>query len=158
MRNRLLTMVAALLVSVGASAQTQETGGTALPGYTNQIDFGIRATVFGDESDEARLQRYRDLRDGGTIDRFRFGKATDSYLLTLEGDHVGYRDQRFALSYRDHGKVKATFEWNQIPTFSSATTSRRCRGTTRFASPTRPLRRAARRRHSGARRSGRTAT
>src|SRR5262249_32559377 len=123
MRNRLLTVVAVLLVPVGAAAQNQETGGTALPGFTNQIDFGIRGTFFADGSDAARFQRYQDFRDGGTIDRFRFGKTTDRYVLKLEGDHVGYRDQRFAAAYHNYGNLKATFEWNQIPLFYSESTS-----------------------------------
>jgi len=137
MRNRLSTMVAALLlVSAGAMAQDKNTDPApqqdvpkattaATPEFppTNQIDFGIRTTFFGDGSDAARFQHYQDLRDGGTIDRFRWGKTTDAYLLKLEGDHLGYRDQRFAGSYNSYGKVKATFEWNQIPIYYSDTTS-----------------------------------
>jgi len=124
MRNRLLMMVAALLVvSAGAAAQDKEAGVASQQGFTNQIDFGIRTTFFGDGSDAARFQRFQDFRDGGTIDRFRFGKATEKYLLKLEGDHIGYRDQRFAGSYNNYGKVKATFEWNQIPLYYSSSTS-----------------------------------
>src|SRR5436189_2697946 len=94
MRNRLSTMVAALLlISGGALAQDTQTIGTAAQdvpkttataaaadaasefGVTNQIEFGLRGTVFGEGSDKARFQRYQDFRDGGTIDRFRWGKA-----------------------------------------------------------------------------------
>ena len=136
MRTRLSTMVAALLlVPAGAMAQAQDPGGapqqdvpkaaaapTAEFPLTNQIDFGIRGTFFGDGSDKARYQRYQDLRDGGTIDLVRWSKTTDAYLFRLEGDHLGYRDQRFAGSYNNYGRVKATFEWNQVPIYYSATT------------------------------------
>ena len=65
----------------------------------NQIDFGVRGTSFGAGSDEARYQRYRDLRDGGTLDRLRIFKDTDAYRYSLQADNVGYRDQRFSASY-----------------------------------------------------------
>src|SRR3982751_3328595 len=124
MRNRLLTRVPALLlVSAGALAQDKDGGGApqqdvakaavaTSPEFplTNEIEFGIRGTIFGSGSDQARFQRYQDFRDGGTIDRFRWGKSTDAYLLKLEGDHLGYRDQRFSGSYNNYGKVKANFE------------------------------------------------
>ena len=73
-------------------------------------------------SDEARFQRYRDVRDGGTLDRLRVYKDTDAYRYSLQADHVGYRDQRFSASYMNYGKVKASFEWNQIPLFYSQDT------------------------------------
>src|SRR5690348_16683855 len=136
MRNRLSTMVAALLLtSAGALAQDANpaeapqqdtpkatTAATAEFPLTNQIDFGIRGTFFSDGSDQARYQRYRDLRDGGTIDRVRWSTTNDAYLFKIEGDHLGYRDQRFAGSYNNFGKVKATFEWNQVPIYYSDTT------------------------------------
>src|SRR5438093_1339130 len=93
MRTNTLVMVGALLlVAAGASAQDlkpvaanqQDVAKTSvLPAnadipLVNQIDFGFRGTVFGSGSDQARFQRYRDLRDGGTIDRFRFFRATES--------------------------------------------------------------------------------
>ncbi len=88
----------------------------------NQIDFGFRGTAYGAGSDQARFQRYRDLRDGGTIDHLRIFKDTDAYRYSVQADNVGYRDQRFSLSYMNYGKVKASFEWNQIPLFYSDST------------------------------------
>ena len=136
MRNRLSTMVAALLlISAGALAQDknpqgapqqdvpkQTTAATSEFPLTNQVDFGVRGTIFAEGSDQSRFQRYQDLRDGGTIDRIRWGRTTDRYLLKLEGDHLGYRDQRLAGAYNNYGKVKAAFEWNQIPIYYSDTT------------------------------------
>ncbi len=88
----------------------------------NQVDFGVRGTWYGPDSDPARYQRYRDLRNGATFDRFRYGKDTDAYKVNLQADHVGYKDQRFFGSYTNYGTVKASFEWNQIPLFYSQDT------------------------------------
>jgi MtrB/PioB family decaheme-associated outer membrane protein len=137
MRTKSLSMVAALLL-VSAGAAAQDAVGTANSGQqdvpkaavatnpeippVNQIDFGLRGTFFSSGSDEARYQRYRDVRDGGTLDRLRLFKDTDRYRYSLQADHVGYRDQRFSASYVNYGKVKANFEWNQIPLFYSQDT------------------------------------
>src|SRR5207245_10343856 len=136
MRAKSLNMAAALLlVSAGAAAQDAtnvdaaqkdvvKTSAATTPEIplVSQIDFGVRGTVFGTDSDQARFQRYRDVRDGGTIDRLRVYKDTDAYRYSLQADHVGYRDQRFSASYMNYGKVKARFEWNQIPLFYSQDT------------------------------------
>jgi MtrB/PioB family decaheme-associated outer membrane protein len=137
MRTKLVNMAAALLlIPAGAAAQdatkTTDAGQQDVPKASaatipdiplaNQIDFGIRGTAFGTGSDEARYQRYRDVRDGGVLDRFRMYKDTDAYRYSLQADNVGYRDQRFSAAYNRYGKVKASFEWNQIPLFYSQDT------------------------------------
>jgi MtrB/PioB family decaheme-associated outer membrane protein len=136
MRTRLSSMVAALLlITAGASAQDAMTTGTTqkdvvketatttgdIP-LVNQLDFGVRGTLFGSGSDEARFQRYRDMRDGGTLAKLRIAKNTDAFRYSFQADNVGYRDQRFTASYMNYGKVKANFEWNQIPLYYSNTT------------------------------------
>jgi hypothetical protein len=90
---------------------------------SNFFDVGVRGTSFGSNSDEARFQRYRDLRNGPTLDAFRYGAQTDQHLFNVQADHVGYRDQRYFASYNQYGKVKASFEWNQIPLFFSQDTA-----------------------------------
>src|SRR3954469_20418557 len=126
MRSALATMVAALLMfPAGARAQQQD---QSVPPPTdgvqvNQIDFGVRGTSYGDGSDRARCQRYRDLDHGATIDLFRAFKDTNQYRLNLKAEHIGYSDQRFFGGYNGYGKVKASFEWNQIPLFYSESTS-----------------------------------
>ena len=142
MQSVLKFMVAAVLLApAGAWAQsstapsnTSSPGGQAaapagaaapLPDVatSNYVDFGGRGTWFGDGSDEARYQRYRDERNGATLDVFRYATRTDDHWLNVQADHVGYRDQRYSASYNRFGKVKASFEWNQIPLFFSQTTS-----------------------------------
>lgn len=123
----LLLMPAGTMAQDTSSAAQQDVPKTVAPanadtGFVNQIDIGARGTSFGAGSDQARYQRYQDLRNGGFLDRLRINKTTDRYLFALEADHVGYRDQRFLASYHGFGKVKASFEWNQIPLFYSQTT------------------------------------
>lgn len=139
MRTRRFVMVAALLL-VAADARAQQ--GTPAPedqqgapksstpvqtsldtGFSSRIDFGFRGTRFDSGGDKARFQRYRDVRDGGFLDGFRLRKDTDQYLFSLQADRVGYRDQRYLASYNDYGRVKASFEWNQVPLFYSQDSS-----------------------------------
>src|SRR6202163_4349250 len=152
MRNRLLRMIAALVLSsAGANAQTASEStpqadtpkagapasapASALPSapavvpagvpeadLANQVDVGVRGTIFGDNSDRARFQRYRDLGNGAFLDRFRFTRQTDQWLFNAQADNVGYLDQRFSSAFNAYGKVKASFEWNQIPLFYSQDT------------------------------------
>lgn len=137
MRTKSLVMVAAvLLTAAGARAQDTNATATQTPTPTqdvpkvsapapaefapiNEIEFGLRGTSFGTNSDKARFQRYQDLRDGGTLDRFRYFKGTNSYDVNLQADHVGYRDQRFFGSYNNFGNVKVTFQYDQTPLFYS---------------------------------------
>lgn len=116
------TMAGVLLIAARAAAQdVAKTPAATRPDIplVNQIDLGIRGTVFGSGSDEARFQRYRDLRNGGLLDRLRMSKETDAYRYTVQADNVGYRDQRYAASYQNYGRLKADVEWNQIPLFYS---------------------------------------
>ncbi len=66
---------------------------------SGQIDFGVRGTAYGSSSDEARYQRFQDLRNGPFIDGFRFGNANDRRLFDVRAEHVGYRDQRYSANY-----------------------------------------------------------
>jgi MtrB/PioB family decaheme-associated outer membrane protein len=144
MRTRFAVMAAALLlVSAGAKAQNApaaqpddsqtaaavqpdvpKTPAPSIPefGFVNEVDFGVRGTSYAAGSDQSRYMRYQDLRDGATLDRFRYSKQTDQYLFDAQADHVGYRDQRFSGAFNDFGRVKASFEWNQIPLNYSDTT------------------------------------
>jgi len=137
MRTKIMMVAALLLVTAGARAQDNGTAASdpqrdvANPAAPvagsefvgpNQIDFGLRGTAFGANSDQARFQRYRDLRDGATLDLFRYTKETKAYKFNLQADHLGYRDQRASASFNDFGNVKATFEFNQTPLFYSTTT------------------------------------
>lgn len=85
------------------------------------FDFGAR--FFDVTGDPARDQRYRDLRSGPVIERVRYTKDQQTWVVTAGADHVGYRDQRYFANYERAGRVKTSFEWNEIPLFNSASTS-----------------------------------
>jgi MtrB/PioB family decaheme-associated outer membrane protein len=90
--------------------------------FENYAEFTVRGTAFAEGSDEARFMRYRDLRNGGTLDVLRMTKASDSKWFNVQADHVGYRDQRFYGALNNYGKLKVSGEWNQIPLFFSEDT------------------------------------
>src|SRR4249919_369774 len=84
----------------------QNTGISSQEG--GQADFGFRGTTFTDNSDEARYQRYRDLRTGPFLEGFRWGKNDDHKYWDIRATNVGYRDQQYAGNYNKFGKLKAS--------------------------------------------------
>lgn len=115
----LATIATTALLSAGAAA-AQDTA--AAPAQSGRVDFGLRGTFFGDNPDEARYQRYRDLRSGPFVDAFRFTKQTDQWQLNVRGNKVGYRDQEFRGDLARPGKLQVSFSWTQIPLFFSRET------------------------------------
>lgn len=99
-----------------------ETGTDVIPapGSLARVDFGVRLDSF--TGDRARYNRFRDLRDGVFVDRFRLHKETGDWAAIGEAHHVGYRDQRFAGQFESFGRLKAGFIWDQIPLFISGDT------------------------------------
>ena len=99
----------------------QNTGPSTLAGL-GQVDFGFRVTGFGEDPDEARYQRYRDLRDGPFGESVWWKHGDDNDYWDVRMTHVGYRDQEYAANYNNFGHVKASVEWNQVPLFFSRLT------------------------------------
>ncbi len=85
------------------------------------VDFGFRGTSV--DGDAARYYRFKDWREGGFVERFRFEKVTDDSLWHAEANNVGYRDQRYFAEYQSIGKIKADGEWNEIPLYISRDTN-----------------------------------
>lgn len=87
--------------------------------------------------DEARFKRYRDLRSGGLLDRFRFEREKGDWLFAAGADHVGYRDQRYSADLNKVGRLKVSFPRDEGPLFYSETTctlySEQARGLLRIA-------------------------
>src|SRR3954452_20630136 len=118
-----------LLVCGSAGAQQNtpppepdQSAGTPVANATGQADFGFRGTAYGDNSDEARYRRYRDLRSGPFVQGFRWGKSDDQALWAVHATNVGYRDQQYSAEYNRFGKFRASFDLNQIPLFFSEVT------------------------------------
>lgn len=79
---------------------------------SGELDFGVRITDV--DADEARYERYRDLRNGAAS-RFHFGKQTDQYVLDASAFNVGYRDQQYKVNY-GRSKTQFALMWDSIPT------------------------------------------
>src|SRR6187551_2716677 len=100
MRTRTVILTGALLLAFAGVARAQQdatAAQTAAAGPASDlapfspkfgsIDFGYRGNdVTGDA---ARFQRYRDLRDGGYVDRFAFKRDTDTWAFDATANNVG---------------------------------------------------------------------
>lgn len=121
----LLLCPPAVLGQAAAAAPQAPPVETPLPDLrsANFVDFGVRGTTFGSGSDQARFERYRDLRNGPTVDLLRYVNNTEVRGFTVRAEHVGYRDQRYRASYNNYGKLKVSVDFNQIPLFYSRNTA-----------------------------------
>ncbi|MGH9220909.1 MAG: MtrB/PioB family outer membrane beta-barrel protein, partial [Vicinamibacterales bacterium] len=97
-------------VSIGRSEFTGRWYGT--------VDFGARVTTI--DGDEARAQRYRDLRSGVYANNVIAGRRTQDWMLEAQAWNVGYRDQRYQLDVFRPGRLTASFLYDQIPLWISA--------------------------------------
>lgn len=119
----LLTVVALVLFALpGSSAgQSQAPPGPEsmlIPGGgIGEVDFGVRLT--GGLDEVGRFQTFRDPTTGPTLNRLRYVRDRESWSFTARFDNVGYRDQRYQASFDRYGRVTASFEWNQVPTWYS---------------------------------------
>ena len=115
MRNRILTICAAvLLASVHqAAAQDPPTKPVPPPGIpqTGLFDVGFRGT--STDGDEARYERFRDLRNGAAT-FFNMGRNTDEYRANLSFSNAGYRDQFYGVDYHN-AKVSLAGSYSGIP-------------------------------------------
>ncbi len=114
MRNILVVTFAALLLASAnpAQAQTPPTK-PAPPDVPSQglFDVGVR---FGEvDGDEARFERYRDLRPGAST-LLEWTKNTEQYRFNFGASNIGYRDQRYSADY-DNGKLKVSGVYDSIP-------------------------------------------
>ena len=111
MRNRLMIGAAALLLAsanlAGAQEKPQPETGTS----SGQIDIGGRFT--STDGDEARYERYRDLRDGVNAN-FSWSKETSKWTLDAFAKNIGYRDGHYELSFSS-SRVKFTGYFDQTP-------------------------------------------
>ena len=99
-------------VSIGRSEFTGKWYGT--------VDFGGRVTSI--DGDEARAQRYRDLRSGIYANNLIAGRRTEDWMLEAQAWNIGYRDQRYQVDIDRVGRLRASFLYDQIPLWISADT------------------------------------
>ena len=72
--------------------------------------------------DEARFQRYRDLRSGVYATSGVAGRRTQDWTFEAQAWNIGYRDQRYQLDVQRVGRLTGTFLWDQIPLWISGDT------------------------------------
>lgn len=116
MRNRVMTVTAALLLASATFAMAQSkpaesSSGTAALPVSGTVDVGFRTTA--STGDEARYERYRDLRSG-LFTNIVFGKETASYVFDATAKAIGYHDQKYTANYQN-SKLKFGFLFDSIP-------------------------------------------
>jgi hypothetical protein len=116
MRNRLVLLTAALLLTARSGmAQTpqapQSQAPAAVSPFRGTADVGPLFTTT--DGDEARYERYRDTRDG-VYTNLSANRLGSSYQFEANGSHIGYRDQKYSVSYFG-SKVTAGFNWVSLP-------------------------------------------
>jgi MtrB/PioB family decaheme-associated outer membrane protein len=122
------TLLLAAFISInGAPAAAQSSASTSTAqaqpaaGSTTgvgEIDVGARFTSGFD--DPGRFNSFVDPRSGATLERLRYTRTRDAWIFDAAIDNAGYRDQRYAASIERAGRLKASFEWNQVPLWYSA--------------------------------------
>jgi MtrB/PioB family decaheme-associated outer membrane protein len=115
MRNRSVTILTALLLASVHQASAQDPPTKPVPPAgiptTGLFDVGFRGN--STDGDEARYERYRDLRDGAAT-FFSMGKNTDLYRFNANFSNIGYRDQLYAAEYSS-AKLTLSGLYNGIP-------------------------------------------
>lgn len=115
MCKRTIAICAALLLASAQSTQAQNPPTKPLPPAgvptVGLLDFGFRGGTT--DGDEARFERYRDLRPGATT-FFELNKDTDKYRFGARASNMGYRDQRYSAEYTN-GKFTMSGLYDSIP-------------------------------------------
>jgi len=62
-----------------------------------------------------RFMRYDDLRSGPLLERLRVSRDRDAWTFDAEARNVGYRDQSYRAEFNRYGRLKGSFDFNQVP-------------------------------------------
>ena len=103
----------------GADPAVEDTGSLFAPRW-NEVEIGGRWTSI--DGDEARFQRYQDMRSGLLVDNLRVEHGTDIWSVQFGADNIGYRDQRFVGTVERPGLITVSGMWDQVPQFYSTDT------------------------------------
>jgi MtrB/PioB family decaheme-associated outer membrane protein len=107
-----LLIVALTLPASPALAQTAATPASDLHVLPSEVVFGARLNstpVMG------RFMRYEDLRSGPLLERLRVSRDRDTWTFDADARNVGYRDQGYRAELTRYGKLKASFDYSQVP-------------------------------------------
>ena len=111
MRNRLMIGTAALLLASAGFAGAQDKPQPETTPSNGTLDIGGRFTTT--DGDEARYERYRDLRDGVNAN-FLYGKETANWTFDVKAKNIGYRDGNYQIGFSSK-RVKFNAMFDQIP-------------------------------------------
>ncbi|MBX7187139.1 MAG: MtrB/PioB family outer membrane beta-barrel protein [Vicinamibacteria bacterium] len=112
MRNKLLTASATALLLASTTLAWAEDKPQPAPTPSNGIlDIGGRFT--STTGDEARYERYRDLRDGVNANLL-FSKETEKWTFDIKATNIGYRDQRYNLDFNSR-RLRVSLYFDQTP-------------------------------------------
>ncbi len=95
-----------------ADTAAQKTPLSTKQGTHAILDVGYRGRSI--DGDEARFERYRDLRSGVVAGVSAKTEDAES-MLRFNAANIGYHDQQYIADYNKYGKVKALAQWNSIP-------------------------------------------
>ncbi len=96
---------------------------TSTSAWGGQIDVGLRGTIYSGRLGRGAVPALS--RPAQRRRRRRFplrARKRTTWSFHAQGDHVGYRDQRYFADLNTSGKMNLTFEFNQIPLFFSQDT------------------------------------
>src|SRR3970040_762937 len=98
MRNRLLMVTAALVLASTslALAPTHPAHPAPASPLRGSVSIGYQGSSVA--GDEARFERYRDLRNRQNV-QFDFAKATEKYLLDITAINVGNRNSAYGFDF-----------------------------------------------------------
>ncbi|MGE0814675.1 MAG: MtrB/PioB family outer membrane beta-barrel protein [Vicinamibacterales bacterium] len=114
MRTRFVVSLAALLLASATVARAQTPPTKPEPPNVpslGTVDVGFRGGSV--DGDEARFERYRDLREGARS-FFQLKRHAETYRFEATASNVGYRDQRYQ-AYYTNGKLAVTGLYDSIP-------------------------------------------
>lgn len=111
MRNRLTIGTAALLLASATYAGAQDKPQQDTAPSNGSLEVGGRFT--STTGDEARYERYRDLRDGASVNLL-YSKKTPNWTFDLKATNIGYRDGNYVASFNSR-RVKASLLFDQTP-------------------------------------------
>ena len=111
MRNTQMVGLAALLLASTTLARAEDKPKDEATPSNGTIDVGGRFTSA--TGDEARYERYRDLRDGVNANLL-YRKETKDWTFALKAVNIGYDDGRYRADFNSR-RVKVFFQFDQIP-------------------------------------------
>ena len=116
MRNRLMSQPRRSCWPPPALARAQQRqphhAGAAGRAGTGSIDFGFRGSAV--DGDEARYERYRDLRDGAVLEFIDSARAPTAYRFTPTAANIGYHDQRYGGRLQQRQAEASAFVWTRF--------------------------------------------